>query len=136
MTDVAENAWRGELTLKQGQSSILLRCTMDVLARLLSSLQCETLLDVTRKWDGLSPEVLKTTLKVFAVNPPDADAFWPCVTGLAGLEIQHAAFHRLISGMNPDEIREDEEARKKLEIHLAARSTLEIAAIVKALNLG
>jgi len=129
------NPWRGELVLKIGSSSITLRCTMNVLAKLLNEFKCDSLVSLCRKWDSLNPEIMEKTLRLVADNPKDADEFFKSVNGLNGLERLQDAFYRIISGYTPDEIREEEEARKKLEMVLKSKSAQEIITIVTALQL-
>lgn len=129
------NPWRGEVVLVCAGEEVTLRCRMDVLATILDVLDCENLIEVFRKWDGMDPDVMKNTLQLLAESPTVADEFWPKVNGLKGLEAMQIKFYEVVSGRNPDEIAEEEENRKKLQNFLAEQSDEQVAKIVEAMNL-
>ncbi len=133
---MTSNPWRGELIVEMSGRQITLRCRMDVLAKLLEELGCETFVALTKKWDGLSPEVLRATLRLLAESPSEADAFWPYVNGLEGLQLLHEKFYRLVSGLTPTEIAEDEDRRKKLQMLISQKTPAEIEMIATALKLS
>jgi len=108
---------------------------MDTLATILDALECETLIEVYRKWDGLAPGPLQKTLDLLAENPKDAKKFWLSVNGLRGLQALLVKFYEVTSGQTPDEIKAETENRKKLESVLAQKSGMEIEAIADALKI-
>lgn len=108
---------------------------MDTLATILDALDCETLIEVYRKWDGLAPGPLQKTLDLLAENPKDAKKFWLSANGLRGLQALRFKFYEVTSGQTPDEIKAETENRKKLESVLAQKSGMEIEAIAEALKI-
>ncbi len=135
MAGVVANAWRGECIITCGNAVIKLRCRMNTLGTILQELECDTLIEVFRKWDGLAPQVFEKTLFLLAENPTDAEKFWASVDGLRGLEAMRVKFYEISSGQTPDEIKSEDENRKKLAAFLAQKSAEEVATIVTALNL-
>lgn len=108
------NPWRGEVAIVIAGETLACNMTMDKLARIFADLGVETLHDLHRKWDSLNPEAMRRTLEFVAVDVEAAKRLFPSVAGARGLSELHAAFYQLASGMTPDEIAAETEARKKL----------------------
>ncbi len=129
------NPWRGETRVELPGASLKLRCTMESFAHLLSSLECETLIEVFRKWDGLSPDVIQASTRLLAEDPAAADKFWPHVNGQAGLTALHAKFYEVVSGRTAEELASENASRKKIEAWFAgqnAETVAQIAAVIEA----
>ncbi len=135
MDNPVANGWRGEGVVKCGEASIKLRCNMNALATIQDKLECDSLIEVFRKWDGLSPDAMENTLSLLAESPGEAAKFWVHVDGLRGLESCRSKFYEVVSGQTPEEVKAEDESRKKLAAFLAQKSDVEVAKIVEALNL-
>lgn len=130
---VAVNAWRGEVSLEIGDHSIVLRCHMDTLAKLIDLMKVETLIEVYQKWDGLNPYLMQKSLELLAENPTEAKEFWKHVNGLEGLKKLHTVFYAVVSGQTPEQIKEAQSHRKKLEAALLASSDQTINRLIEVL---
>lgn len=109
----AINPWRSETTVPLLAGPVMLRCTMDTLARLFAAADAQTVPDLYRAWDSLRPEVMRACFRLLAPSPAEADRLWPLLHGVADLARLQSGFYRVTCGMTPEQIAEAEEAEKK-----------------------
>lgn len=113
MTEPAVNPWRGETLANLKSGAVPLRCRMDTFARLLEATGETTMAGLYRAWDSLNPAKLQPSFRLLAETPAEADRAWSRLAGVEDMMRLRAAFYRVTSGQDPDQIREAEEAEKK-----------------------
>ncbi len=108
------NPWRQETEIVIGGETLPLAASWNAIAGLMAALEVKSFAGLAEKWDAMHPADMKKSLEFFAVERVRASAAFDAVAGIEGMTALQRAFYTLVSGRTPAELREEEEARKKL----------------------
>ena len=108
------NPWRQEAEIVIGGEAIPLAASWNAIAGLMAALEVKSFAGLAEKWDAMHPADMRKSLEFFAVERVRAAAAFDAVAGIEGMTALQRAFYTLVSGRTPGELKEEEEARKKL----------------------